>query len=299
VNLARKSSRTVLSFLNWKECALYFDHVICFSSALQIAAEFESGKADDTSDSGAELLPEKFRDDREFRIVLAQTNVEITKLWLESRGLLEGAPYSARAKRKLEYEAAGRLQYILDTYELEGLPIEYPEVDIFTSDPPKNFDDIAITLSGQSVIDAQKAPWRQIKEVRKDPSSVKKLRRFRVFATENYVGKPKSYIVDDISQKIDDYNEEVKKWGFETKVGYLTTLLDSKVLAGAAAGTLISSLAGQPLSAIIAATAGVTIELGKFGLDISRRRFALRELMRTNPVSYMAHARKVLGVADR
>ena len=98
--------------------------------------------------------------------------------------------------------------------------------------------------------------------------------------------------------KISDYDEAVRKWGFETKYAAFTMLLSSKTLAGALTGSLISTLFGAPVPALASAAVGMGLEIGRIVLEVSKQRFALRSLMAESPVCYISQARSKLRVAD-
>ena len=71
-------------------------------------------------------------------------------------------------------------------------------------------------------------------------------------------------------------------------------LLNSKMLAGALGGSLVSTLFGAPAVAVATAVGGVSLEIGRIALEVGRQQFALRKLMTENPVSYISHARSIL-----
>jgi len=64
--------------------------------------------------------------------------------------------------------------------------------------------DLFSIISGISLIDAEHADWEQIISLREDSDSKEALRRFRLFTFDNYRGKSKSYIEDDIAKRIAD-----------------------------------------------------------------------------------------------
>src|SRR5665647_433395 len=67
--------------------------------------------------------------------------------------------------------------------------------------------DPSITLSRLNLIDATQADWRQIIEVRKDVQSHRKLARLRLFIHNNYSGCSFSYIEDDLSRRLEEYEQ--------------------------------------------------------------------------------------------
>ena len=151
-----------------------------------------------------------------------------------------------------------------------------------------------LTLSRVSVIDVSKVPWKQIHEVRRDPIARERLRELRLFAYRNYTGKSPSFVEDDLNSRIAAYEATAKEWGLETIGGALSLVVNSKFATSAFAGTLVSALFGQPLTAFIAGTAGATLEVGRIALEVRRRRMGLETLARDHPISYVTYIRKVL-----
>ena len=72
------------------------------------------------------------------------------------------------------------------------------------------------------------------------------------------------------------------------------TFLNSKLMAGVLAGTLVSTLVGQRLAAIDSLAGGAAIEAAGALIKIKRQKFALAELGREHPVSFIDDARTTL-----
>ena len=145
-------------------------------------------------------------------------------------------------------------------------------------------------ISNIKIIDTSKVSWRKIFEFRKDDESASKLRRFRLFVAENYKGKSKSFIEDDLHNRIEAYEDTIKKWNFETYNGAAHSILTSKLLAGAGTASMISTLVGAPLPAILSAVGGISVELGKLTLSLSKRKHDLRHQLKQNPIAYLVKA---------
>jgi len=77
---------------------------------------------------------------------------------------------------------------------------------------------------------------------------------------------------------------------FETMHAALTMLFTSKAIGSALAGSLLSVLFGIPAVAVLSAVVGTSIEIGKIVLEVSRRKFALRNALQDNPISYVVAA---------
>jgi hypothetical protein len=116
-----------------------------------------------------------------------------------------------------------------------------------------------------------------------------------LFAYDNYVGKPKAYVEDDLLDRMDKYETAVKQWGIETREGAYNMLFSPKTLAGTGAGALLSTLFGAPLPAVLVGAAGAAIELSRMGIYLGKQRFMLRKMLNENPVSYLSYAKEELG----
>ncbi|QYY34913.1 hypothetical protein [Ruficoccus sp. ZRK36] len=152
-----------------------------------------------------------------------------------------------------------------------------------------NDDDVTncISIPGVAFIDTEKLTIPEIMEFRRDKAVMDKMRSFRLFAYEQYGGKERAFIEDDIQRRLDEYRECVKSLGFETTIKTLTFLCDSKILAGALVTSAVSMLMGNSQLAIEAFSAGAVLELGKLTLEYSRQKNSLARLTRRNPISYI------------
>jgi hypothetical protein len=188
----------------------------------------------------------------------------------------------------IETNAADTFYAFVHDFGLCSCAVDAPDIQL--ADETSAAEDVVVTLMDLNLIDAEKASWEQIVEFRRSPEAMAKLRRFRLFAFTNYQGRDRAFVEDDILQRLADYSNTIAEWGFETRRGAFSALLSSKLLAGSITGSVISSLLGQPLPAIISAVGGVAIELGSIALGIEKRASELRKLVRENPVTYIRDA---------
>jgi hypothetical protein len=205
---------------------------------------------------------------------------------------MSNAEYAA-----IEDTAVGAFYRFVDEFNLGGLPLDCGG-GVPSGDEGPTGESI-ISLASLDLVDAEQASWDQIVEFRRDEEARAKLRRLRLFAYEKYQGKSLEFVKDDIETKIEDYDAAVKKWGFETAQGAINMLLTSKVIGGALAGSLISTLLGSPTMAVVAAASGSLLEIGHVTVEIAKQRLALKTLMRENPVSFISYAREHLDNAHR
>jgi hypothetical protein len=114
-------------------------------------------------------------------------------------------------------------------------------------------------------------------------------------AYENYRGKDRAFIEDDISTRIYDYGNAVKQWGFSTKEGVINIFLQSKLLTGSSIAALTSVLMGAPLTAIMVGAGGGAIEVGKAALFWKKQQMVFQSSIASNPVSYVSYATEKAG----
>ena len=140
-----------------------------------------------------------------------------------------------------------------------------------------------VSLKGIQLIDAKSASWEQIMEIRSDLESQKALRNLRLFINENYIGKSTSYIMDDISKRIDDYEMASKKHGFEFVTSVLGVLLDSKNIQSSIAAGLATGFLGGIEIGIGTACA---LELGKGTLEIAKKFYPIKSFKENHDLAY-------------
>jgi len=156
-------------------------------------------------------------------------------------------------------------------------------------------NDLAIALTGGRIIDTSMATWDQILEFRKKPEAKHKLRRFYLFLFENYDGKPADFIEDDILQRLYDFDEVRKEFGFKANTSNWELLINSKMMKTAFAGTIVSALIGDPIITSGAASylvgSGV-FEIAKVRLQMLRQRYDCQILENRNELAYVVYAKE-------
>ncbi len=136
-----------------------------------------------------------------------------------------------------------------------------PEKCLLNDDEKKC--DFSLILSNLNLIDTSETSWEQILEFRKDKDASKKLRNLRLFFHDNYKGKDRQYIEDDLMKRLEDYEQKCKEWGFQTKNSTMTAILNSKNFQTSLYATLIGASFGQPIIMEGAVIAGTCIEIVK------------------------------------
>jgi hypothetical protein len=288
---------TAITITHLKDALVYFDHAI--SVTLMLEAVHEGMRRN--SPAGAvdigdlmpppalrsEMLPPEFASSAWFQERLQKAN-DITALAFVK--MHHGTDEDRLIADNVAKWMIGR---VVEDFHLEHLPVIVPPGMAGPGERSEHAD-VALSLSCLKLVDADNATWEQLMEFRRDKEAQQKVRRLRLFVHENYTGKPKAFIEDDLLIRIADHDDTVKKWGFESKYAALTNLFNSDLVKAGLLGTFVSTLFHEPLAAVLSATTPLAIELGRFGLEIGKQQFAYREVMK-NPVSYVTYAKEKLA----
>jgi hypothetical protein len=309
--MTKHEFRTAISFNNVKEAAVYFDHVIPFGFPLQSMRDyvFKRDRQLLLSDLKKSLLPQALERDPEFARMFKDVQsgyIEEMLIATSKDSSLEEFPEAIRplveaAQKKARGSgidnAFASIEEIVGKFNLQSIPVSDPElaeVKEFSHD-----GDLSLVLENVRLVDADGARWDQIFEFRKDVAAIEKLRRLRVFAFENYTAKPLSFVEDDIFKRQEDYKDTVSKWGFDTKEGAITAVVNSKVLAGGSIGTLASLLSGQPIPALVSTLGAGSLEIARLGIYLAKRKFELRQFIKENPFSFFEYANSKLKAPSK
>ena len=284
----------VITFYSSKEAALYFDNVIPFGSNFErlVDSLIKHGGKKDCKRPQDILLPKTLRESKPFSLDFYRINQMHSTYALKHN--LSGVD-KVTLKKGLKKDAAFlhvEIQKVIQKYNLDKLPIISSKQEIEAS-ANENCESpsIIVSLPALNLINVENVSWEHIEEFKNDPNGKTKLRRLKLFAYENYQNKPIAYIEDDILLKIEEYENTVKKWGFETRQEILSMVLSSKVLAGAIGGYFISTLLGSDIQAIFTVIGGASIELGRIGIMLKKRKYEIANIINNNPISYISSAK--------
>lgn len=268
----------VITFCNSKEAALYFDNVIPFGSNFEwiVDSLIKHGGKKDCKRPQDILLPKTLLESKQFSLDFYRIT-QMHSTYVLKRNL--SCADNVTLKKELQQDAEFlhvEIQKIIEKYNLYKLPIIISKKEIEASENENcELSSIIVSLPALNLINVENVSWEHIEEFKNDPHSKTKLRRLKLFAYEKYQNKPIAYIEDDILQKIEEYEDTVKKWGFETRQEILSMVLSSKVLAGAIGGYFISTLLGSDIQAIFTLIGGASIELGRIGIMAKKRKYEI------------------------
>lgn len=135
-------------------------------------------------------------------------------------------------------------------------------------------------LAGLPIIDASSATWDQILEVRRDPESMQKLRKLRVFTQQQFTGKDLASIEDEFGQLMDEYQTAAKRYDFNIKTHHLGVMM----AATATSVGLLAAVAGMP-NPLIALAPGIPFAFA--GLQMYRYDVQIRFKLEDHAAAYI------------
>lgn len=154
-------------------------------------------------------------------------------------------------------------------------------------------DDMSLTLANIPLIDTSKTSWDQIFDLRKDARAMDRLRNLKMFLQDNYQGKGKDYIEDDLAKRLDEYSDVCRDHGLETSLSLLSMVLDARRLQTAIAGGVAAALIGSPLAGLSAA---VSIELGQVVLEVAKKKHDFNRFKRDHELGYIIDTTERLNI---
>lgn len=304
--------KRAVAFGDLKNSSLYFEHLIPVYAVVEFARSVAGKDARKASDWEylclnvlPELLPPHFRAKRGFADDLVEINQKTFNMFAKLAIAQFNLPKEIRGLSKQQYDnveddAVNAYFSFVRNHGLEDWPLAAGGEATSAGLPDaENTQPLPlIVLSQLNLVDASGLSWEHVHELRKDRVAQATLRRLRLFAFQNYVGKSRDFVEDDLLARISDYEVCSKKWGLETVQGTLSLVLNSKAAAGAFTGSFVSAAFGQPLAALIAGTVGVALEIGNVALEIQKKRMALEELAHQSPVSFIQYVREQVATRD-
>jgi len=128
-------------------------------------------------------------------------------------------------------------------------------------------------LSNLEIADERNLMWEQVLEFRADKENRQKYKRFLHWLDKEMVGKSQDFVEGEISTRLEDYEQALKKHGIKTVVGIIEELLDGKYLCEAFGIATNFTLAGHPVLGVLAGSllvgGRVTVKLVKTKLDFN------------------------------
>ena len=135
---------------------------------------------------------------------------------------------------------------------------------------PGDHQAIVAALENLNIVDESQLTWDQIMQFREDTESRSKYRRLMHWMDKDMVGKPQSFVEDEIAIKLENYEHALEKHGIKSVVGAFKDLLYDNLGLFGAAGL---AAAGFPYLA-----GGIVV--GKVGVKLAEARLDLDDVKR-------------------
>jgi hypothetical protein len=293
--------KSAVAISDLKNSALYFDHLIPVFIGLEVVTSGWLDRddwQDMLNDVLKDLMPPGFLSPRAAE-ALGEVNSKmynmLQKLAIRQHGFeprISGL--SQEEFDDVETIAAHAYWEFVNEFHLTHWPLASDSEPTLAGLPENEpADPISLlTLADLRVVDASHLSWEHIREIRQDPIARERLRRLRLFAYGNYGDKSREFIEDDIQGRVADYEASAKEWGIQTVHGAISLAVNSKLVAGGLAGSLVAACFGQPVAAIVTGAVTAVAELGNIALEVKSKKIALDAMARENPISYITYAKE-------
>lgn len=309
--------RKALSTYDLKSAALYSEYVIPYNIMGDIVSEMDLNPNNYLEDCDLNEILEEYcgvfnrenvyssiippnlfsaHDGVDLISKLNETNLSIAilYLWLSCVGYRKFTKkQNKKDEKKLKKLKLNRENLMKKIFNIENRDDFIVESANYTHSSESGDKKLYLALSNMKLIDTKNLSWRQIIDFREDKLSLKKFMALRHFGAKKYQDRSVEFIEDDIEILFNDYEEVVRKWGFDTKIGAAEMALSSKILMGSTVGALVSILMGAPLPAIISATTGAIFEAGRLSIYLSKRKAEYEVFANTNPIGYLSELKKL------
>jgi len=129
------------------------------------------------------------------------------------------------------------------------------------------------------LVDDEDLSWEQVLEFRSDEEAKRKYRDFRVWLSFLPESLSISQATDIVGQKLDDYNEAIKKHGLRTRIGAYKSIIDWREQFPVIAAAIAGGLSGGTVWAAIAAG---SVVLGKALVYVEEQKLALQDVQKNH-----------------
>jgi hypothetical protein len=147
---------------------------------------------------------------------------------------------------------------------------------------------VIAALESLDWVDETKLTWEQVVEVRKDSHSVMALKRMLHWLDSQMVGKPVSFVADEIQSRLTEYENATSKHGINLMRGAFGTLLDVKLL-NSLLGTIVGGKIDPNHGALIGFLGGIALQGCRVVYETINLHRESKARLDENPVAYIHH----------
>lgn len=140
-------------------------------------------------------------------------------------------------------------------------------------------------LSEIHVVDESALTWEQVEQFRQDTDARRHYRRLVHWLDAEMAGRTTSFIADEMSERLENYEAALRKHGIQTALGSLAALIDPGFLAAASVAVSAAAVSGGGIFAAI--TAG-GLALARGAISVISKRIDLRdEVRKTSEIAFI------------
>ena len=152
-----------------------------------------------------------------------------------------------------------------------------------------------LTLVNLRLVDASAASWDQILEFRQDNAARAAFVKMRTFLFESSARTSTSDLSDRVVALVDDYEQSVRKHGFEARAAGWEVLLNKQILIDALSMGGLGAQLGGPFLGATAAGMALTFDCGRAVLTAKRKLLESERVLGTHPANWIFMARSALS----
>jgi len=144
---------------------------------------------------------------------------------------------------------------------------------------------VVAIIENVPVISEADLQWEQVLEIRRDIIMLQKLRKFTHWLDKDMIGKPLSYIEDEVAVRLDDFRDASRAHGIKTTLGVLQLTLETPAVFG---GTAYLAKIGAAVSQEWALIAGAAMAMAAVSVHIAQQMLNIRT-QRANTAGEIAY----------
>ena len=148
-------------------------------------------------------------------------------------------------------------------------------------------DDPLIRVCNIPLIDADKASWSQIAELRKSPTASATLHRVRDIIRDTMAMHVETEAQDALLAAVDEYKAVAKKFGFTSRTSSLSVVFPEGQLPTASTTAGCTSLLDERLCALGAADHGILMTADEIRVEYARKRYGFNRLIDRHQTAYL------------
>lgn len=142
------------------------------------------------------------------------------------------------------------------------------------------------TIQTMQWIDEAELTWEHVREIRSDLNSTKQLKRMLHWLDSDMVGKPLSFIADEIEIRLENYRQATEKHGIKLANRAFGTFLDAKLL-NTLLGTLLGGQIHPERGALVGFLGGLALQGVRVVFETLNLHCEQNANLQSNPVAYL------------